>query len=251
MKELLGRLRAVFYVLVGLVAGFMLSNYSHATETLAFEVGGGNGACGEWMPDAGVRYDRDSDSLPVRLNMALAPNGGCTGQGVSVDASVSHHRPVGWDGALYLDLTAAYQLQTVPFEYLLPSVPNDPAKHFFAYDVTSAQASAGLGVDFGNWNVSAGYNAAEILDGAGEPLAPWRVEVNGTVGLLEVDFSAIETVRWLSVSFDGAGNTVFGVDAVQGAGSLLTPPTLRGDNGEYELAGGPDLVYRIFVGWEF
>ena len=249
--KLLRNVLAHFIVAFGAMAIALLSFHARAqdSETLSFNVGGSNGACGEWMPDAGARYDRDSDTTPVRLDVSLSPNGGCTGQAVSVEAEVSQH--VDLSDLFYVDLTAAYQLQTIPFEYLLPAVANDPAKHFFAYDVTTTQASAGLGVDLGNWRFSAGYNAAEILDASGDPLDPWRVELSGSFGPVEVDFSAIQLVQWLSVAWSGSGNTVFSLDAVRGAGRLLLPPKFRGEENEYKLAGGPNVVYRASVGWEF
>ncbi len=217
------------------------------TVTMDFELGGGNGACGRFEPTAGVRYDRDSATVPARFALSAGPNGGCSGQAVSVDAAVSRHVEIGAEGGVFVDLTAAYQRQTVPTEYLR-NVAGDPFKHFAGTDIQTAQAAAGVGLRFGDaWTASVGYSAIEQLDEHGDDIAPWRVSLSGEVLGVEVDVAAIEHVTWVSLNYEATDRIVFGANAVRGMSRLQNdaPATI----GDYLRAGGPETVYRLYVGW--
>ena len=247
--------RSVFLIAVGTalaMIGWGGPASAQDDVTLDFEMGGGNGACGVFEPTAGVRYDRDSGTVPARFSMAVGPNGGCNGQAVSVDSTLSRHAEVGGAGGVFVDLTAAYQRQTVPVEYLRDNVSSDPFKHFSGIDITAAQVAAGIGMKFGSdWSATVGYNAVETLDEFGDAIAPYRVSVTGTVAGVEVDLAAIENVTWLALSWEASDNIAFGASAVRGMSRLQNDaPDTLGD-GEYTRAGSPATVYRVSAGWRF
>ena len=247
--------RTIQNVLTGALLALALSSMTymaHATDevTLDFELGGGNGTCGVFEPTASVRYDRDSTTVPVSFAMAVGPNGGCTGQAAAVEASVSHHLDVGGsDGGVFLDLTAAYQQQTVPIEYVRATAM-DPFKHFAGIDVTAAQASAGWGYRFSDtWTASLGYNAVETLNVNGDKLKPFRLAVSGQIADVEIDVSAIENVTWVALQWEASENIVLSANAVRGMNRLMNDaPDMIGD---YTRAGAPETVYRVGAGWRF
>lgn len=244
--------RLVWFLLGALLSTLAIYGVAaKAQETFVFELGGGNGVCGEFTPDAGLRYDRDSADTPARFNLSVGPNASCDGQGLSVDAAASKH--VDLSAPFYVDLTAAYQKQTFPVEYSPVNMMG--VNTFIPTTAEAATLSAGLGWRVGgNWTASLGYNAVEAYDGETmDAISPLRLEVHGAVGALELDFSAIELVRWLSLSYAASERISLSATAVSGIHRLVGPagPLMLNNQAYAPVGPASPTVYRLAAGWNF
>ena len=235
---------------VGLIAAATLSLFvcqSRADEISA-GLSVGNGICGTAEPAGAFSYDRDNDATPAHLRLTVGPNGGCSGQAVTVDflAEARHYlKP-----KIYTFAGAGYDQRSVPFEY-------EPAatKQFYGQEVETAQALFGFGFDGGDWYCQASYNAVETDMVDGGTLNPVQgtcsfqlfgnVEINATTNVdtsaFHFDYDAGTITLSGSVSFDYSelGNPApdYLMDQTTGV--------------KYMQQGAPSTLYSVQAMWNF
>ena len=153
-----GILQSIAFAIVAIIG-----HAAFADDTrLAVGFGASNGACGTGEPTAAIDFDRDQTDVPMHFRMGVGPNGGCTGQSVTVDAQVAletewHQEPVGdngWLSEFFGVAATGYDSRTVPFEY---DSAGESFKRFRGYRVETPRAMAGAG-----WRVSKGDDSYAV-----------------------------------------------------------------------------------------
>ena len=215
-----------------------------ADSTFVAGFGGGNGACGDFEPRAFVEYDRDDAARPIHVNVSVAPNGSCTGQGIVIDASAEQRFDV--SDTIYAVVAAGYDRRTVPFEY--EGCPDGfKCFHSAAVETASVAAGAGLRLSFGT--VSLTYNAVRNPLQEGGDLSP--VSVTGSFRLLDSELDV--TVRaegiWDARVTRQFGKVQFGASIVNNA--HLMEHAAPAEKSGLDRAGGPNPLYGFDFGVRF
>ena len=156
-----------------LFAGWAFSE--ETTTTYAATFGYSNIQCGSYFPSAGVDVDNDSKHYPFHFRMSVGPNGGCDGQGTSIDARVSARHDL--NDAFFLSVVGGYDQRVVPFQYGDKNISG--AKVFRGVAVANPSAMLGVGARFAGGTVELLYNAVTtpLADDKGDQ-SPFSVEYN-------------------------------------------------------------------------
>ena len=226
---------------IAIALAFACANSMADETTLAAGFGLSNGACGTGELTGTFSYDRSGDELPAHFRMSVGPNGSCSDQGVSVDASVAKRTYLNDDSRFFLNVAGGIDIRTVPFEY---TSDLSTFKTFRGYGVIATQAVAGVGYDCGEeCSVRLNYNVVENdlgeLDASGDFKHVGPVELNVTYKYedLGFDLSLNDTVQSLNVSWDQPKFVI--------TGSVTTGASdLRSDALAYicDGAGEPDVA---------
>ena len=205
-----------------------------------------NSTCGtgEWRGTAG--WDRDSDDLRGHLNLSVGPNGGCNGQGYTIDAQVDYQYEV--RGPWFVVAGAGYDRRNRPDEYVGGmDVENDGAKFFRGNSVEAVSLHVGPGYDCGaNCYIQATYNVVDnALNSGGNAFPIW---VTGSYQFGEIEFNASANFEMFQAgaSWDLGRMTVTG-GVASGYQKLENPvPAMIVVNGNPAyLAGAPTTTYNL------
>ena len=215
-----------------------------ADTTFVAGFGGGNGACGEFEPRAFVEFDRDDAARPAHVNVSVGPNGSCTGQGVTIDASVAQRFDV--SGDLFAVVSAGYDRRTVPFEYL--GCP-DGFKCFHSAGVETSSVAVGAGYRLSVGTVSVNYNAVRNALADGGDLSPVSVTGSVAVAGAEIDFTVHDEGIWDARVTRAFGRIQFGASVANNSHLLdhAAPAVMSG----LDRAGGPNPLYGFDFGVRF
>ena len=240
------RTSLVFAALVAVPALF--APFANAEDTsISAGIGGGNGACGSFEPNASFRYDRDSDDTPMHFNMDVSVNGGCTGQFTTIDASLAKRYTISDNFFGYV--SAGYDIRTLTVEF----ASDDPNfKRFRGFATETTTAVAGVGYDFGdNRSFRIGYNAVKNLDNMNKEITPLQATLTWGFGNgLEINADTNTVAHTLSLAFE-RGNAVFVASMTKGASGLKNDAADWAAENGYEIAGTPDPIYSFGIQWSF
>lgn len=271
-------MRPLFDALLAMIGAAVLlfANATFAETTVSAGFGGSNGQCGTFEPNASISYDRDSDDVAAHTYLTVGPNGGCDGQGITIDAAITKIYSLRgpWGGFI----TGGYDQRTVPFEYVPdatdPDITLNGAKVNLGTKVVSPAAIAGIRYDCGDeCSIRLGYNAVETdlaelkSDGTTHKKAsPIFLAANYEVmDKWELSADTNFTVTNLRVSRDVADEDIFITAGVTfGAHKLDSPAEAkhtisvdRDGNGTVDEAitldeaGAPSPLYQLAIGWRF
>ena len=205
-----------------------------------------NSTCGtgEWRGTAA--WDRDSDDLRGHLNLGVAPNGGCDGQGYTIDALVDYQYEI--SGSWFVVAGAGYDRRNRPDEYIPGTgVENDGAKFFRGNAVESVSLHGGAGYDCGaNCYVQATFNVVDnALAKGGNAIPVW---ITGSYQLGEIELNATSNFEMAQAS--AAWN--LGVMTVTGAVATgyqkldnPVPAMIMVNGNPAYLAGAPPTTYSL------
>ena len=219
-------------------------------STFVIGIGGGNGKCAAFEAEAFAEYDLDSAGRPMHLNIHVAPNGSCSGQGTGIDAAMAQRFDV--TDAIYGVVGAGYDQHVIPFEYTSADggACVDGFKCFHSEEVPTTNLYAGIGYRIGDdWTVTARLNAVDNPLGAGGNLSPVSVGVSGRLYGFEIDSTIMGSgIAELDVTRD-IGGWQIGLRASANAAKLENPAPLM-------LSGltrkaGPTVVYSFDIGKRF
>ena len=231
----------IYRNLLALAAFFVAGTASAADQTFSAGVGGGNGQCGEFEPEAVIAYDRDSRETPAHVNVRVGPNGSCSGQGVTVDAQAAYNFDL--SHGFYATVVGGYDRRTVPFEYDNAGV--ESFKLFHSVGVETVTAAVGVGYRLPVGTVAVVANAVDNPLADGSNLLPVAVIASVAVFDVEVDATVQAEGIWDVRASRALGRFRAGVSVAHN-GHRLDHPAPAVLDGRARL-GGPNPTYGFDV----
>lgn len=221
-----------------------------ADTTFVVGFGGGNGKCAEFEPEAFAEFDRDDPNQPMHLNIHVAPNGSCSGQGTAIDAAVAQRFDV--NKSVFGVVGAGFDQHVIPFEYIAVDGGSciDGFKCFHSEEVPTTTLYVGAGYRIGtDWTVTARLNAVDNPLDAGGNLSPVSVGISGRFAGFEIDSTLLGSgIAEVDIT-RSVGEWQVGVRASANAAKLENPaPAMLSG---LSRKGGPTVVYSFDVGRKF
>jgi len=218
-------------------------------RTISAGFGVSNTQCGTAEAYGSISLDVDSDDVPMHFDLAVGPNGGCDGQGTSINAQVAKRLYYN-SGSFFSFVAGGYDRGVAPHEFVDPA--SGPFKLFRGFTYEQVQALVGLGYDCGdNCSVRVSYDAVETKKANGDKTLPIRLAVSYRLaGSYEFDANTDFTLTELNLRKE-TGVVVLRAGVTFGAHKLQNDAAEWGKSVGYVPAGFDDPIYNVGFEFEF